>query len=88
MRNGFWSFWDGKKVSLYAYKLYEAAEIKSAFIKNALIDKVQEWDAKWHSKQSKVSRLHVEWNSVLRTSPCSRMNFKMGIYLLLESGTI
>ena len=53
----------GNKVSLHAYKLYVAAESKTVFIKNALIGKVQEWDAKWQSKQSKVSRLHVEWNS-------------------------
>jgi hypothetical protein len=36
----------GNKVSLYAHKLYEAAETKTVFMKNALTDKVQEWYAK------------------------------------------
>jgi hypothetical protein len=77
----------GNKVSLYAYELYEAAETKAPFMKNALIGKVQEWYAKVAQQQSKCLVFMLSRTPYI---PLRRMKFKMGIYLLLhsESATI
>jgi hypothetical protein len=54
---------------LINYKLYEAAESKTVFMENALIDKVQEWYAKvaQQTEQSLSSSCGVE----LRISLCA-----------------
>ena len=75
----------GNKVSLYAYKLYEAAETKTLFMKNALISKVQEWYAKVAQQHSKCL---VFMLSRTQYFPLCRMKFKMGICLLLHSTRI